>query len=156
MRGPVFFRSSISLFLFLYILILAIVSTVQASVESNFIDLKVVNIDNLTEGALRDIMQGDSPETAVELSSSDFARFRFILKGNFLEFIDDETHLPLLVLNQTLYVRWVKRNALFSLDLVEWKTFADFCTQEMRVLLSIQDGRPFISLQVEMNIPSPK
>lgn len=117
--------------------------------ESPSQDLRVINVCNLSENDLQEITQGLHPEMAVEFSSQTVLPVGFFLKGDFAELIENDQPRATLQILQTFYVRFVKDDLIVSTDLTNWKSLLEFITGNASTVLSIQNGRPTISIGAE-------
>jgi len=119
--------------------------------ETPIQNLKVINLNNLTESVMNEIKRGQYPEIAIEFSAHTILPFSFFLKGDFVNLIDNEENIGAVEILQTFYARCVDQELILSANLTDWKPFIEFITGHISASLGIQDGKPSFSLGTEVN-----
>lgn len=114
-------------------------------------DLKVMNVCNLTDNDLNEIMLGKHPDIAVEFSAQTTLPTSFFLKGDLVNFVENEGGYGSVEIMQTFYARCVGQELILSTKLTDWKPFLEFITGNVSASLSVHDGKPFIVIGAEAN-----
>jgi hypothetical protein len=114
-------------------------------------NVKVMQLANLTDNDLKEIMQGQHPELAVEFSAHTHLPVSFYLKGDLVNLAESNDKWGTLEIKQTFYARCLGEELILSSNLTDWKPFLDFITGNVSVALSIQDGQPSIVVGAETN-----
>ena len=114
-------------------------------------DVKVVQLTNLTGDDLKEIMQGQHPELALEFAAQTQLPMSFYLKGDLVNLTEKNNEWGTIEIKQTFYVRCVGEELILSCNLTDWKPFIEFITGTASVAISIQDGHPSIVVGAETN-----
>lgn len=114
-------------------------------------DVKVVQLTSLTDNDLKEIMQGQHPELAVEFAAQTHLPVNFYLKGDLVNLAESDEKWGTLEIKQTFYARCVGEELILSSNLIDWKPFMEFITGTATVTLSIQDGHLSIVVGSETN-----
>jgi len=114
-------------------------------------DVKVVQLTRLTNNELKEIMEGQHPELAVEFTAHTHLPVSFYLKGDLASFSENPDKRGSLEIKQTFYARRIGEALILSSNLTEWKPFLEFITGTATIALSIQDGHPSIVVGAETN-----
>lgn len=119
--------------------------------ETDFQNVKVINICDLTDSDLNEILLGNHPEIAVEFSAQTIQPISFFLKGDLVNLVENNENLGAVEIIQTIYVRCVLQELILSTDLTNWKPFLEFITGNVSVSLSKQEGKLSIAVGAEIN-----
>jgi hypothetical protein len=115
-------------------------------------NLNIVNICNLKEQELKEIMQGQHPETAIEFSAQTTIPISLFLKGDLVNLVESAGKSAEMEVKQTFYFRCLQEEELvFSTNLTDWQSFLDFITCSVSVSLTIQDEHPSLEIGAELN-----
>jgi len=114
-------------------------------------DVKVVQLTTLTDNDLKEIMEGQHPELAVEFATQTHLPVSFYLKGDLVNLAESNDKWGTIEIKQTFYARCVGEELILSSNLTEWKPFMEFITGTATIALSIQDGQPSIVVGSETN-----
>lgn len=117
-------------------------------------EIKVVQVNCLTDHDLKEIMHGQHPELAIEFAEHTCLPTSFNLKGDLASLIENEEKWRTIEIKQTFYVRCVGEELILSSNLIDWKPFMEFITGKVTATLSIQDGQPSIVVDAETNCRS--
>lgn len=114
-------------------------------------DIKVVQLTHLTDNDLKEIMQGEHPELAVEFAAQSQLPVSLYLTGDLVTLAESNDKWGTIEIKQTFYARCVGEELILSSNLTDWKPFMEFITGTATVALSIQDGQSSIVVGSETN-----
>ena len=114
-------------------------------------DVKVVQLTSLTDNDLKEMMQGQHPELAVEFAAPTYLPVSFYLKGDLVNLAESKDNWGTIEIKQTFYARCVGEELILSSNLTDWKPFLEFMTGNASVALTIQDGKPSLIFGAETN-----
>lgn len=101
----------------------------------------VINLDMLPPGLI------------VECSANTCIPFRLKVSGDLCQMEPCGVDLLYLRMQRDFYVRVEgSDNVQFSLDKKEWKPLSDMVTGNINAMLSIEEGRPVVTLRADVNV----
>ena len=106
--------------------------------------IHVSDLYNLTQHELCDLMQGRCPDVAIEFPVNTLLPIRFFLTGDVVRLIEGEGNCGQIEVQQTFYLKCIDDQLLFSVDLVEWRPFTEFCQGAVSFSLTLEEGRTAI------------
>ncbi len=133
--------------IFASVMIMASTLAVFASEER--VELQIVSLSTLTSVEMESILTQALGNVVVEFPSGTILPVKFFLRGDLVTFVEQEKEIGQVKMEKTIYVRLIKEEFLFSLDLIEWKSLLDLVTGRVDVSLDIEETIPTITFGVE-------
>ncbi len=115
-------------------------------------DLQVVSVHNASQETFDEIMKGNCLSVAIEFPAKTMLPIQLALSGDLMHFVGSTENPGYFEVKQTFYAKCTEAgNPVFSSDLKNWKSFGEFITGNLSVLLSIHDGQPSMAISAETN-----
>jgi hypothetical protein len=102
-------------------------------------DLRLVNINELTEEDLIHASQGHSSDLVIEFPESTKLGIRFYLTGNLVHLLDQNRDIGQVQVLQTFYLRFLDEDMIISFDLINWGHFYENLSGLASLTLKIND-----------------
>lgn len=134
------------------IVLCALLASCGGLLSASYQNLNVINITQLSDRDLNEIMLGQHPEVAVEFSAQTLFPLSMIVIGDLLNLT--EKNIADIEVKQTFYVRRIEDRLLFSANLVDWKPLLEFITGYTSFSISIEEGKPLLSIGAEAQLRS--
>lgn len=88
-------------------------------------------------------------QTVLECTAGTILPFGLSLQGEFLSL--EEGAISTIKVLKTCYIKFLEDTMLFSADLQEWKSFEDFFTGNIQLVINSDDIMPALQLNLELN-----
>lgn len=113
-------------------------------------NLHVVRLTDMKQELLQDYFSGHAENIIVECPEGICLPLNFSISGEFLS-VESVPHAYFIRVLKTCYIKSSGDKFLFSVDLQNWKEFAEFFTGSLGISFGLHDDQQQVGLSLEMN-----
>jgi hypothetical protein len=113
---------------------------------------KVISVQDLQSADLDIISESEGKGVIFMFPEGTLLPLQCSLNGGLASLTDPSALIGELEVKETFYVQYLEDDKLLlSQDLQEWKSYAEFFTGNLSIGISLQEGKPILSINLEAN-----
>jgi hypothetical protein len=113
-------------------------------------EYRVVALQDMKSEMLERFFTGKTPGVVLECTEGLSLPFNLRLKGQYLA-LDSENSTSEITIVKKCFIKCEENKFFFSSDLKSWKLFQDFFTGQIGVSVNVDEGKPTVCLNIEIN-----